>query len=330
MSSLESMQVLRDVDVTTAPPAGTVVTIGAYDGVHRGHRAVIARVRQLAAERGLQSAVVTFDRHPASVVRPESAPPLLTDLDQKLELLATTGVDYTLVVHFDEARSQEPAADFVTEILAGSLGARAVVVGDDFHFGHRRRGNVALLQTMGADLGFDVTGLDLVGLDGRPAPEEDRVSSTAIRSALARGDLDRANTMLGRAHEVRGIVGHGDKRARELGFRTANVAVPDDVCLPADGIYAGWYLRPDGEARPAALSLGRRPTFYDHADTSLLEAHLLDFDGDLYDEPARVRFVRHLRDELKFESVDDLIEQMGRDCQAAGALLATVEPGQRS
>jgi len=327
VSSLESMQVLRDVDATTVPPAGTVVTIGAYDGVHRGHRAVIARVRQLAAGRGLQSAVVTFDRHPASVVRPESAPRVLTDLDQKLELLASTGVDYTLVVHFDEARSQEPAEDFVTEILVGALGARAVVVGDDFHFGHRRRGNVALLSAMGAELGFEVTGLDLVGLDGQAAPEADRVSSTVIRSALASGDLERANTMLGRAHEVRGVVGHGDKRARELGFRTANVAVPEEVCLPADGIYAGWYLRPDGVARPAALSLGRRPTFYADADTSLLEAHLLDFDGQLYDEAARVRFVAHLRDERKFDSVDELIVQMGRDCDAAGALLATVEPG---
>ncbi len=324
------MQVLRDDDATTAPLAGTVVTIGAYDGVHRGHRAVIARVRDLAAERGLQSAVVTFDRHPASVVRPESAPPLLTDLDQKLELLATTGVDYTLVVHFDEARSQELAEDFVTEILVRALGARAVVVGDDFHFGHRRRGNVALLGAMGAELGFEVTGLDLVGLDGRPAAELDRVSSTAIRSALAGGDLERANTMLGRAHEVRGVVGHGDERARELGFRTANVEVPDEICLPADGIYAGWYFRPDGVARPAALSLGRRPTFYDDAETSLLEAHLLGFDGDLYDEPARVRFVAHLRDELKFEAVDDLIAQMGRDCVAAGDLLATVEPGHRA
>ena len=328
VSSLPSMQVLRDVDATSAPPAGTVVTIGAYDGVHRGHREVIAQVRELAAGGGLQSAVVTFDRHPASVVRPDSAPPLLTDLDQKLELLASTGVDYTLVVHFDEARSHEPAEDFVTEILVGALGARAVVVGEDFHFGHRRRGNVALLSAMGAELGFEVTGLDLVGADGRPAAEADRVSSTAIRSALAAGDLGRANTLLGRAHEVRGVVGHGDKRARELGFRTANVAVPDEICLPADGIYAGWYLRPDGVARPAALSLGRRPTFYEHADTSLLEAHLLGFDGDLYGEPAQVRFVAHLRDELKFDAVEDLIAQMGRDCVTAGELLATLEPGQ--
>jgi len=321
------MQVLRDLEQCPVPPAGTVVTIGAYDGVHRGHREVIARVRRLAADRGLETAVVTFDRHPASVVRPESAPALLTDLDQKLELLAETGVDYTLVVHFDEARSKEPADEFVTEVLVGCLNAKAVVVGTDFHFGHQRQGNVAMLDTMGADLGFEVVGLDLVGADGQPAAEAARVSSTAIRRALAAGDLDRVNTMLGRPDEVRGVVSHGDARARELGFRTANVAVPTDICLPADGIYAGWYLRPDGVARPTAISLGRRPTFYERADTPLLEAHVLDFDGDLYGEPARVRFVARLRDELKFDSVDDLITQMAHDCDQARALLAGLEPG---
>ena len=322
------MQVLHDDDERADPSAGTVITIGAYDGVHRGHREVIRQVREIAAERDLQTAVVTFDRHPASVVRPDSAPLLLTDLDQKLELLASTGIDHTLVVRFDQARSLEPAEEFVTEVLVGRLGVRAVVVGDDFHFGHRRKGNVELLRAMGADLGFDVRGLELVGLDGAPAAEPaDRVSSTAIRAALAAGVLDAANAMLGRAHEVRGTVGHGDERARELGFRTANVAVPEDICLPADGIYAGWYLRPDGVARPAALSLGRRPTFYERADTSLLEAHLLDFDGDLYEEPSRVRFVQRLRDELKFDSVDDLVVQMGRDCDDARKVLSALEPG---
>lgn len=322
------MEVLHDDDQRAEPLAGTVISIGAYDGVHRGHREVIRQLHEIAGERGLQSAVVTFDRHPASVVRPDSAPLLLTDLDQKLELLESTGVDHTLVVRFDQARSLEPAEDFVTEVLVGRLGARAVVVGDDFHFGHRRRGNVELLRAMGTDLGFDVRGLELVGRDGAPAPRpEDRVSSTAIRAALTAGDLDAANAMLGRAHEVRGVVGHGDERARELGFRTANVAVPEDICLPADGIYAGWYLRPDGVAWPAALSLGRRPTFYERADTSLLEAHLLDFDGDLYDEPGRVRFVHRLRDELRFDSVDDLVVQMGRDCDDARKVLSALETG---
>ncbi len=252
------MQVLHDDDQRAEPLAGTVISIGAYDGVHRGHREVIRQVREIAAERGLQTAVVTFDRHPASVVRPESAPLLLTDLDQKLELLESTGVDYTLVVHFDEARSLEPAEDFVTEVLVGRLGARAVVVGDDFHFGHRRTGNVELLRAMGTDLGFDVRGLELVGLDGVPAADpRDRVSSTAIRVALTAGELDAANSMLGRAHEVRGVVGHGDERARELGFRTANVAVPEDICLPADGIYAG--LVPAARRRGVAGCAVARP-----------------------------------------------------------------------
>ncbi|WP_208029671.1 bifunctional riboflavin kinase/FAD synthetase [Rhabdothermincola sediminis] len=320
------MQVLRDIETWPRPTRGTAVTIGAYDGVHLGHRAVIASVRDLAAAHGLATAVVTFDRHPAAVVRPDSAPPLLTDLEQKLELLATTGVDYTLVLHFDDARSKEPAEEFVTEVLVGSLNARAVVVGEDFHFGHRRSGNVALLRDMGAKLGFEVLGIDLVGTDGRPAAGEERVSSTAIRKALRHGDLARANRLLGRFHEVRGAVVGGDKRARELGFPTANIAVPSEICLPADGIYAGWYLRPDGLARPAALSLGRRPTFYEDAESSLLEAHLLDFEGDLYGEPARVRFVERLRDERKFDSVDALVEQMERDCRQARRILGATPP----
>jgi riboflavin kinase/FMN adenylyltransferase len=315
------MEVLRDVD--TGPELGvrTAVTIGAYDGVHLGHRAVIASLRQLAADRDLRTAVVTFDRHPASIVRPESAPLLLTDLDQKLELLAGCGVDYTLVVHFDEVRAKEPAADFVEAVLVERLRAGAVAVGADFHFGHRRQGNVALLRDMGADLGFDVVGHELVGLDGRGA--EVPVSSTRVRAALRDGDLAAANEMLGRHHEVRGTVVAGDGRARDLGFRTANVAVPDEICLPADGIYAGWYVAPDGVARPAALSLGRRPTFYETADTSLLEAHLIDFDGDLYHQSARVQFVERLRDEVRFDTVEALVEQMGRDVAQARAVLGT-------
>ncbi|MBI2705117.1 MAG: bifunctional riboflavin kinase/FAD synthetase [Actinobacteria bacterium] len=304
------------------PPSGTVVTIGAYDGVHLGHRAVIEQVKSLARERRLKTAVVTFDRHPASVVRPESAPTLLTDLEQKLELLAATGVDYTLVVHFDEARSKELAEEFVTEVLLDCLNARVIVVGADFHFGHQRKGNVALLQSMGADAGFEVLGVDLVGLDGAAAVGERQVSSTRVRSSLARGALTDANEMLGRLHEVRGLVVHGDARGHELGFPTANVNVDDDICLPADGIYAGWYVRPDGSRHPAAISLGRRPTYYDDQPFSLLEAHLLDGDFDLYGESARVQFAARLRDELKFESVDALIRQIAADCDAARAALA--------
>jgi riboflavin kinase / FMN adenylyltransferase len=315
------MQVWRDGEGCPQPAAGAAVTIGAYDGVHRGHRAVIATVQGLADQQAFDTAVVTFDRHPASVVRPESAPKLLTDLDQKLELLAETGVDHTLVVHFDEERANETAEEFINEVLVGCLNARLVVVGADFHFGHGRKGNVELLRRMGAEHGFDVLGLELVGIDGHPAPEAERVSSTGIRRALLAGDLTLANDALGRSYAVRGTVAHGDARGREWGFPTANVEVPDEILLPADGIYAGWYERPDGTSLPAAISLGRRPTIYDHQPFSLLEAHVLDFEGDLYGEQAEVRFVARLRGEERFDSVDDLVDQIGRDCDRAREVL---------
>jgi riboflavin kinase/FMN adenylyltransferase len=282
---------------------------------------VIAEVRRRAAAAGLRSAVLTFDRHPASVVRPESAPRLLTDLDQKLELLAATGLDRALVITFDEMRSREPADVFVRDVLVRGLDAKVVIVGEDFHFGHQRKGNVELLRSMGAELGFEVEGLPLVDAAGSAAGPAARVSSTAIRHALGEGDLPAATAMLGRLYEVRGIVAHGDKRGRELGFPTANVSVPGDILLPADGIYAGWLVRADGTVLPAALSLGRRPTFYVEAHASLLEAHVLDFDDDLYDEHVQVRFVARLRGEERFDTVEALVEQIRRDCDESRAVL---------
>src|SRR5689334_19652548 len=294
---------------------GAVVTIGAYDGLHLGHRAVIEEVRHLAATRGALSAMVTFDRHPAEVVRPESAPCRLTSLDQKLELLASTGIDLVYVVVFDEHRSRETAQDFVKEVLVDGLAARAVVVGHDFHFGKDRGGNVEMLQHEGAVHGFDVLGMRLV------AAGNGAVSSTRIRTLLHDGEVAQAAALLGRPHEVRGQVMHGDARGRELGFPTANVAVPDGVCMPSDGIYAALYTTPDGIARPAAVSLGRRPTFYVDAKASLLEAYLLDFDSDLYDTPAAVAFVERLRGEQRFDHVEDLIKQMHADVAATRAAL---------
>jgi riboflavin kinase / FMN adenylyltransferase len=334
VGTLPTVQVVSD-DEPCPDLAGSVVTIGAYDGVHLGHQAVIGRVRELAAERGLTPVVVTFDRHPASVVRPEAAPLLLTDLDQKLELLAATGLEVALVVRFTAERASEPAEDFVRRVLAGCLQARVVVVGDDFHFGSGRQGNVTMLEGLGPDLGFEVSPLRLVGADGNLAPSgTPKVSSTAVRAVVRDGDVARAAQLLGRHHEVRGVVGHGDKRARVLGFPTANVEVPDDICLPADGIYAAWYVDGEGGVHPAAISLGRRPTFYDDQPYSLLEAHLLDVPStsagdagegpggiDLYGQPARVQFVERLRSEERFDSVDDLIAQMGRDCARAREVL---------
>ena len=196
------------------------------------------------------------------------------------------------------------------------------MVGHDFHFGYKRRGNVALLQTMGAELGFDVTGLRLFpgGPEGLP------VSSTRIRELLAAGKVGEAAALLGRPHQVRGVVTPGDRRGHSLGFPTANVAVPDLVAVPADGVYAGWYLRPDGVRRPAAISVGRRPTFYRERALTLLEAHLVDFDGDLYGEAARVEFVAHLRGQARFESVEHLVEQMDRDVVATRQVLGIPDP----
>jgi riboflavin kinase/FMN adenylyltransferase len=299
------------------------VTIGAYDGVHIGHRLVIDRVRRVASEQGLASAVVTFDQHPAAVVRPESAPKVLTDLPQKLELLASTGVDHVLVVHFDQERSEESAEDFVREVLVGCLSARAIIVGHDFHFGYKRRGNVPMLQDLGAELGFDVTGIRLLADEPGGQP----VSSTRIRNLLAAGSVGEAAALLGRPHQVRGVVARGDARGRELGFPTANVTVPNEIALPADGVYAGWYYRPDGIRRPTALSLGWRPTFYEHAGMSLLEAFLLDFEGDLYGEEARVEFVAHLRPQVKFDSVQELVDQTTRDVATTRRVLGVSDAG---
>ncbi len=304
------MQVHRD---PAAPPpisAGTVVSIGAYDGVHRGHHALLRLVRELATARGLESAIVTFDRHPAEVVRPASAPPLLTTLAQKLELLAATGlVDHTVVLTFDEARSKETADDFVGEVLVGICAARVVVVGADFHFGHNRTGNVPMLEEVGAQVGFEVIGYGLVAeVPGGPA-----YSSTRARHLLAEGDVAGAAEVLGRLHAVRGAVEEGDHRGRELGFPTANMAVPARICVPADGVYAGTVRTGDGSEHVAAISLGRRPTFYDERGMRLLEPYLLDFDGDLYGQELEVRFVHHLRPQMKFDGVDALVEQMRAD-----------------
>ena len=314
---------LPSIAMPTQPPAGqgTAVTIGAYDGVHLGHRALLRDLSARAEAAGLSTVVVTFDRHPAAVVRPESAPKQLTGLEQKLELLADCGIDRTVVVPFDLARAEESAEDFVKEVLVDQLAARLVVVGEDFHFGHGRRGNVELLRRLGADYGFEVVGVGLTG-DGR-----DAVSSTRIRALLTEGDVEGAARLLGRPHEVRGHVVHGDGRGGpELGFPTANLAVADDIALPADAVYAGHYRRPDGSLHQAAISVGRRPTFYEPGTAPVLvEAYLLHFEGDLYGEAAAVSFAHRLREEQRFDSVEALIAQMQADVEATERVLATAD-----
>ena len=312
------MRIITDQSTPAFPGERSIITIGAYDGVHIGHQAVIDHVRRIAVERGCRSVLVTFDRHPATIVRPESAPKLLTGPDQKLVRLEATGLDAVVMVHFDEGQANESPEAFVQRVLVDHLAVSAIVVGDDFHFGRGRDGNVDLLRKLGAEADFDVEPLELIArADGVDEP----VSSTAIRRALAGGDISLANAMLGHAFEVRGDVVKGDQRGRLLGFPTANVEVSNRMCLPADGVYAGHYERPDGTVHDCAINLGRRPTFYEHAETSLLEAHILDFDGDLYGEGAIVRFSHFLRSERKFDGIDALIEQLRSDVENARTLL---------
>lgn len=321
------MQVIDDFHQPVWPGERSVVTIGAYDGLHLGHRTVIDHVRTIAGNMSARSVIVTFDRHPASLVRPESAPKLLTDQQQKLELLAESGVDAVAVVRFDEAQAAESPEEFVRRVLVSALGVRAVVVGEDFHFGRGRAGNVELLRRLGDEHDFGVVPHTLIRRDG-----EQVVSSTAIRRALADGDVGAANDMLGRLYELRGIVADGDKRGRTIGFPTANVEVPPAMCVPSDGVYAAWYVRDSGPRAgaeyPAAVNIGRRPTFYDDQPWSVIEAHVIDngpFDHqplDLYGESARLRFVTRLRGEQKFAGVDELSTQLQRDIDAARRALS--------
>ena len=313
------MEIIRDPAWSPALEQGSVVTVGEYDGVHRGHRTVISEMHRMAAERGCATAVVTFDRHPATIVRPESAPLLLCDLDHKLELLAETGVDYTLVVEFTPEQAEVPAEMFARQVLVDCLQARAVVGGADFHFGQGRRGNVETLGAVGEEFGYEVVGLPLVKqLTG----EGEVISSTSIRAALSEGDVEKAHRLLGRPFEVRGVVTPGDRRGRTIGFPTANIPTTPDLQVPADGVYAAWYVRDDGAQYPAAVNIGKRPTFYDDAERSLIEAHLIGFRGDLYGESAKVRFVRRLRGEKKFDGIDSLKQQLVKDVADAAKCLA--------
>ncbi|MFW2380648.1 MAG: bifunctional riboflavin kinase/FAD synthetase [Acidimicrobiales bacterium] len=294
------------------------VTIGVFDGVHRGHRFVLDETRRLADHDGARLAVVTFDPHPARIVRPESAPKILTGIEHRLELLREFGVDTTVVVHFDQAQAHERAMAFVDRVIVDCLSASSVSVGDDFHFGYRREGTTELLAEIGAERGFDVHPLDQVlqpGEGGAP------VSSTAIRRAIADGEVEEAAEMLGRLHQVRGEVRAGDQRGRTIGFPTANVDVSPERAIPADGVYAAWYVFADGSRHPAAVNVGKRPTFYADADRSLVEAHLIGFDGDLYGTEGRVEFVKMLRTERRFDGIDALKSQLQTDIDEAKALL---------
>ena len=312
------MELLHDRRDRLADDAAVAATIGVFDGVHLGHQEVFRQVRAAAERLGVRSAGVTFDGHPAHVVRPENAPKLLTTLDQKLELIEAQGIDCVYLISFDENRAATPPDVFAQEVFVEALHARAIVVGEDFHFGAGRSGDVAGMAQMGEEHGFEVHPLELIRHDDEA---REPVSSTKIRRALAGGNVAYAASMLGRPYEVRGIVEMGDQRGRQIGFPTANIPVPKVMAWPADAVYAGWCTRRNGERHPCAINIGRRPTFYEHAQQSLLEAHLIDFEGDLYGEEIAVSFVDFLRSERKFNGLEQLSEQLKVDIDDARAVL---------
>jgi len=294
----------------------SVTVVGVFDGVHIGHQRLIGEARSTADAIGGPVVVVLFDRHPATVTHAEAPPQLLSDLRQRVELLDELGVDVTYVLRFDEERSLEQPEDFVSSVLVETLDAAVFVSGTNHHFGHRARGDVALVTDLGNALGFKVIVVDdVIGPDGAA------VSSTSIRGVLAAGDVVTAAELLGRLYELRGVVEHGDARGRTIGFPTANVAVAGDMALPEDGVYAGWYVRPSGQVHPAAINIGRRPTFYDENGLLLVEAHLLDFDGDLYGERPHVQFVERLREEVRFDGLESLKAQLAKDVATTRRIL---------
>jgi riboflavin kinase/FMN adenylyltransferase len=289
------------------------VAVGVFDGVHVGHRAVFEAQQEIAPD--LPRAVLTFSVHPASVLAASGPPPMLTTMDRKLELLEGAGVDAVALIGFDDDVRHIEADDFVRRYLVDGLHAGAVAVGDDFRFGHEAGGTVTTLLTLGSAHGFSVAAVPEVELDGVP------VRSTIIRSRLANGEVAEAAALLGRPHDVDGVVVEGDGRGRAIGVPTANLTIPSGLALPGRGVY-GVHVAHAGRRLPGVANLGVRPTF--HGEEEILEVHLLDVDLDLYGEALRVEFAFRIREERRFESVDALIEQIHDDIGGARPRLAEV------
>ncbi|MBI0300887.1 bifunctional riboflavin kinase/FAD synthetase [Streptomyces sp. PRKS01-29] len=295
----------------------SVVTIGSYDGVHRGHQLIIGRAVARARELGVPAVVVTFDPHPSEVVRPGSHPPVLATHQRRAELMAGLGVDAVLILPFTAEFSRLTPADFVVKVLVDKLHARVVVEGPNFRFGHKAAGNVAFLRELGTTYDYEVEVIDLYerGEAGGGEP----FSSTLVRRLVAEGDVAGAMEVLGRPHRVEGVVVRGAQRGRELGFPTANLETPPHTAIPADGVYAGW-LTARGEAMPAAISVGTNPQFDGTERT--VEAYAIDRVGlDLYGLHVEVDFLAYLRGQEKFDSIEALLERMAADVKRARELV---------
>ncbi|AXH97793.1 bifunctional riboflavin kinase/FAD synthetase [Ornithinimicrobium avium] len=312
---------LDDVPADLGP---TVATLGNFDGVHRGHHAVLDTVTSVARDRGLAAVAVTFDPHPVAVLHPERAPQEICGLQRRLDLLEETGLDGVVVVEFTREYAQLTPEDFVVQTFVRGLRAQVVVIGHDSRFGLHNSGDADTMRELGRVHGFEVI---VPGTLGETDHGVRAWSSTALREAITSGDVPGAAEALGRLHSVSGEVVHGHHRGRELGFPTANLAADSEGLVPADGVYAGWLTRPGLPADhpdhrlPAAVSVGTNPTF-DDVERSV-EAYVLDRDDlDLYGETVRVEFVQRLRDNLRFTSVEELMEQIGADVDRVRELLA--------
>ena len=306
------MQVYRGIEAVQRKLKNPAITIGNFDGVHKGHQALFQRVKQWAEELKGESAVVTFHPHPLEVLFPEKTPSFITSHQQKLDLIASCGIDATIVIPFDHELSQMSAREFVEIVLVDKIGAKAIVVGHDYRFGHGREGDIAFLKQLGEQYGFKVETVTGIKVNSTV------VSSTTIRQMIASGKIKEANKLLGRCFEVSGTVIPGRKRGVGLGFPTANIRMPA-IMSPRTGVYVV-EAEVDGKTYGGAANLGYNPTF---GDTDLsLEAHLFDFDQDIYGKLITIRFIDRLRDELRFSGPDELAAQIGKDVAAAKKILA--------
>ena len=307
-------------------PAGfgpSAVAIGKFDGVHAGHRRVIAELREVAARDSLTATIVTFDRHPLALLRPEACPPPLVSNAQKVELLAGTGVDATLMLEFDRAFSEQSPQEFVERILVDALHAKVVMVGADFRFGNRGSGTVDTLREFGDRLGFAVHVIDDVVEPEAGSEHRRRASSTWIRELLAAGRVAEAAQVLGHAPTVRGEVVMGAQRGRALGFPTANLSPRNEGFIPGDGVYAAWFTA-DGVRYGSAVSIGNNPTF-DGVPEKQVEAHVLDETIDLYGKVVEVAFVEFIRGQVKYSTIEALIEQIADDERKVRVILGYPE-----
>lgn len=301
-------------------PLGTphAVTIGNFDGLHLGHQAMLARLQDVARTRGLPTCVLSFEPHPREFFAPEQAPARLSSLREKAEHLQRLGIDRLHVFRFDRAFSALTAGAFIEQVLGHTLQAQYVLVGDDFRYGAKRAGDFALLQSAGRSLGFDAEFLPTVEIGG------ERASSTAVRSALAAGELDHAARLLGRPYSISGRVVHGDKLGRDIGFPTANIQLKHNR-PPLMGIFAVELCGLNGAPLPGVASLGKRPTVKGADAVPVLEVHLFDFDADIYARRVRVDFLHKLRDEAKYPDLDSLVAQIRRDVDNAKHFLAKLK-----